>query len=137
MDIGTYLHNSPHPNRQRHPRHIPHLSPEKPRVRPHSLVRQCLDSRPRNQTGTRLVESDVAVGSDAAEEEVDSPYGFDAGFVGGAFGFEIGSVTVQDVDVLARDVDVREEVGEHEGVVGFGMVGWEVDVFVLRGWWFC
>jgi hypothetical protein len=33
---------------------------------------------------------------------------------------------------LAEYVDVGEEVGEHEGVVGFRVVSGEVDVFVLR-----
>jgi hypothetical protein len=36
------------------------------------------------------------------------------------------------VDVVRRDVDVCEEMGEHEGVVALGMGAGEPDVFVLH-----
>jgi hypothetical protein len=128
----TNLHNSPNPDRQRHPRHSIEVPVEEPGVRPHRLVRQSLHSCPRRQAGPGLVEGNVPVRADAPEEEVDAAERFDLGFERGALGFEVCGVAVEDVHVLAGYVDVGEEVGEHEGVVGFRVVSGEVDVFVLR-----
>lgn len=74
----------------------------------------------------------MSVGPDAAEEELDAAYVLDFLLVRDALGFEVGGVAVEDVDVGRVDVDVREEVLVHEGVVGFGVVARQADVFVLE-----
>ena len=82
------------------------------------------------EAGAGLVEGDVAVGADAAHEEVDAGGGGDGLFIIGALDFEVGGVAVQNMDVLLLDVDVAEEVIPHEGVVAFGMVFRQVDVLI-------
>jgi len=109
-DAITNLHNSLHPNRQRHLRHSIHIPIEEPSIRPHRLVRQRLHSRPRRQARPGLIESDMPVCADSSEEEIDPADGFDLGFECGALGFEIWCVAVEDVDVLAGNVDMGEEV---------------------------
>ena len=77
-----------------------------------------------------FVEGNVAVGADTAEEEVDATALADHVFVVCAFGCEIRSVTVEDVDVLLRAVDVVEEVVGHERVVALGMIFGKTHIFV-------
>ena len=48
----------------------------------------------------------------------------------GAFGFEVGSVSVEDIHIFARDVDVAEEIIPHKAVIAFGMIFGEADIFV-------
>ena len=55
----------------------------------------------------------------------------DAGFELGALCSQVWSISVQDVDVLGRDVDMREEVLVHEAVVGLRMFTGQADIFVL------
>ncbi len=82
--------------------------------------------------GAGLVEADVTGAADAEELEVDSAGGGDGGFVllaegGDGFG---GEGAVGDVDVLARDIDVVEEVFVHETVVALELAGVHGEVFV-------
>ena len=82
------------------------------------------------KAGAGLVEGDVAVGADAAHEEVDAAGGGDGLFIVLALGLDVGGVAVEDMDVLLLDVDVAEEVVPHEGVVTLGVLLGEVDVLV-------
>lgn len=101
---------------------------------------QRLNTRTRTERRARLVKSDVAVGTDAAEEELDASVALDLGFVVGALLEKIGSVSVQDVNILRtmgdgnrnglRNIDVLEEILVHEGVVALGVVHGEVHVLV-------
>ena len=77
-----------------------------------------------------FVEGNVTVGADTAEEEVDAAALADHVFVVCAFGCEILGVTVEDVDVLLRAVDVVEEVVGHERVVALGMIFGKTHIFV-------
>ena len=61
-----------------------------------------------NGAQTGLVERDVAVLADAAEEELDAAVGRDLGLVRLALVDEILGVTVQDIDLARRDVDCVE-----------------------------
>ena len=72
----------------------------------------------------------MAVGADTAEEEVDAAELANHLFVVCAFGCQIFGVSVENVDVLLRAVDVIEEVGGHERVVALGMFLGQTDVFV-------
>jgi len=73
----------------------------------------------------------VSVFADASQEEVDAADSFDLGLVLDAFNLKIWGIAVEDMDVIWVDVDVREEVPPHEGVVALGMVSGETDVLVL------
>ena len=64
----------------------------------------------------------MPVGTDTAEEEVDTTSGEDRFLVGSALGLEVGGITIEDVYVLLLDVDVAEEVLPHKGVVALGMI---------------
>ncbi|KFY19981.1 hypothetical protein V493_07778 [Pseudogymnoascus sp. VKM F-4281 (FW-2241)] len=109
------LEYSLHAHRQRHLRHLLHVPTEEARIGEDSVVRQSLDAGATREGGAGLVEGDVPIWPDATEEEVNAPDFADGGF---------------HVDVLGLDVDVGEEVGVHEGVVGRGVVGRDAYVFV-------
>ena len=120
-----------HAQRKRHLRHILEIIPKKSSIRKYRIKREGLDSSSTGEGGPRLVERDIPVEPDVAEERVDAAGGFDGGFVCDAFGFEIRRVAVEDVDIAGMHVDVVEEVGVHEGVVGFGVFVGDANIFVL------
>lgn len=74
----------------------------------------------------------MSIWSDAAEEEVNAADTLDLGFIFDTFGFEVGGVPVEDVDVGGVDVYVREEVLVHECVVAFGVFSGDANIFILR-----
>src|SRR5262245_42071329 len=67
------------------------------------------------QIVARFVESDVAVGPNAEQLQVDAARGGDRGFVSIAFGVQVGSDTIQKVDSFSTEVDAVEQVTLHEG----------------------
>ncbi len=74
----------------------------------------------------------MAVLSHAGQEQVDAAGGLDLGLVLDALGLEVGRIPVEDVYVAGMEVDVREEVLPHEGVVALGVVPGDTNVLVLR-----
>ena len=72
----------------------------------------------------------VSVFAHAAEEQVETAGVDDGLLIGRAFGLGVGRVSVQDVDVPGRFVDVVEQVAVHEGVVALGMVHGKAHVLV-------
>ena len=82
------------------------------------------------EAGAWLIESDMAIGTNAAHEEVDATcclYGF---LVVLALGLQVLGIAIEDMDILFLNVDVAEEIVPHEGVVTFGMIFGEVHVLV-------
>jgi hypothetical protein len=55
---------------------------------------------------------------------------FDLLLIASALSHEILCVTVQDVHILRTDIDVREEVLPHEGVVTLRVVLWNAYILV-------
>ena len=51
----------------------------------------------------------MTIGTDTANEQIDATSFFDHGLILGALLVQVGGVTVQDVDVLLRTVNVVEE----------------------------
>ena len=90
---------------ERHAGHLAHVVPEEARVGEDGVVRERLDARARLEGRTRLVERDVPVLADTAEEELDAAVRGDLGLVGLALEDEVLGVAVQDVDLGRRDVD--------------------------------
>ncbi len=82
------------------------------------------------EAGAGLVEGDVAVGADAAHEEVDAAGRGDGLLVGGTFLLEVRGVAVQDMDVFFPDITMAEKVRPHKGVVALRMVFRQVYVLV-------
>ena len=48
----------------------------------------------------------------------------------GTFGQKVGSIAVEDMDILGFDVDVVEEIVPHKAVVALGVVYIEADILV-------
>ena len=82
------------------------------------------------QAAARLVEGDVTVGADAANKEVNATGFLDHLLVVGAFSSEILGVAIQDVDILAGDVNVIKEIGGHEAMIAFGMAFRQTNILV-------
>ena len=91
---------------------------------------ECFDAGAGGEGGGGFVETDMAVGADAEELEVDASCGADSFFVASAEFFGIGRHAIGDVDVRAIDVHMPEEVLVHERVVGLRVVGANADVFI-------
>jgi hypothetical protein len=104
---------------------------EESRVRNDCIIRQRLHPCAACQTGSRLVERDMSVCTNASQEELNAAHCLDLRFIGCALSLEVWGISVEYVNVGRQDVDVREEVVEHEGVVAFWMITVESDVLVL------
>ena len=61
-----------------------------------------------------LVESDVAVDADAAQEQVDAAVRSDLRLIVRALCFQILCKSIQDIDVLLRNIDMIKEIIMHE-----------------------
>ena len=110
--------------RERFPRHVLHSEEVGGGVLPGERVERD-DARARCRVGARLVESDVARLADAEQLEVDAAGRPDRLFIRGARVRHALARrrAVGDVDVLLRDVDLREEVLPHVAMVAVGAVG--------------
>lgn len=125
------LQHSLYAHRQRHLRHLLHVPAEEARIGENSIVCESLDSGATREGGAGLVEGDVAVWPDAAEEEINSTDFTDGLFVREALRFEVWGGAAEHVDILWGNVDVGKEMGVHKGVVGRGVSGGDAYVFVL------
>ena len=125
------LENGLHTDGQGHARNLVQVVVEEARVREDGVIGKRLDTGARSQAGARLVEGDVSVLADAAEEEIDATHSLDLGLVLDALGFQIWRIAVQNVHIVGVDVHVREEVLPHEAVVALRVVPWDPDVLVL------
>lgn len=101
---------------------------------------QCLHTGTRAKRGAGLIEGNVAIRTNAAEEEFDTSIALNLRFVIGALSKEIRGVTIQNVNVLRtkrntndiglRDINMLEKVSVHERVIAFGMVHGKVNILV-------
>jgi hypothetical protein len=127
-----HLQNSLYPNRQSHSRDLLDIAPKEPRVRKNGVVGKRLDPSPRPEAGARLIESEVSIGTNAAEEEFDTPDFLDLLLEVMALGFQIRRIAIQDMNIGRVDVYVREEMVEHEAVVATRVFAGNPDIFVLH-----
>ena len=72
----------------------------------------------------------MTIRADATDEQVDAASFSDHSLILGALFIQVGGVTIQDVDVLLRAVDVVEEVTGHEGMIALGMGLGQTDILV-------
>jgi len=86
------------------------------------VVGQGLDTGTGVQGRTGLVEGNVTIGTDTAQEELDAANRGDLLLIALALEIQISCVSVKDVDVLGEDINVLEEVAPHERVVRLGVV---------------
>ena len=110
--------------------HLVHVVVEEARVHDQRVVGQCLDAGARVERRERLVEGQMAVFADTAQEEVDAPCAANLLLVFVALLLQVGGVAVEDVDIGRGDVHVVEKGVPHERMVAFGMLFREPDVFV-------
>ena len=72
----------------------------------------------------------MAVRTDTADEEVDAACFLDHLLIVSALCLEVLCVSVEDVDVLLRAVDVVEEVVSHERMVALWVRLWQAYILV-------
>lgn len=125
------LEHGLHTDGQGHLGHLLEVVVEESTVGEDGVVGQGLDTGARRQRGAGLIEGDMSIGANAAQEEVNATVGLDGGFVGYTLGLEIWRIAIEDVDVARVDIDVREEVLVHERVVGFWVLAGDPDVLIL------
>ena len=82
------------------------------------------------KAGKGLVESDVAIHTGTAQEQVDAAVGSDLVLVALALSLQVSSHAVEDVDILSGDIDVVEEVVVHEVPVALVMLAGQTNVLV-------
>jgi hypothetical protein len=72
----------------------------------------------------------VTIRTDTSEEQFDAAVLFDFLLIASALCHEILCVTVEDVYVLRTDIDVREEVLPHKGVVALRVILWNTYILI-------
>ena len=72
----------------------------------------------------------MSIGTDTAEEEVNTTDVTDFLFITCTLGCEVSCITVQDIDVLLADVNMAEEVIPHEAMITLRVFFGQVNVLV-------
>lgn len=116
------IHYRSNTDRQRLTRNLRDVVIEKPRIRLQRVLGQRLNTRTRNQRRAGLIERNMTIRTDPADEQFDAAGRQDFTLEGVAFGFKVRRVAVENVDVCGINVDVLEEVVEHEEVVALRVV---------------
>ena len=124
------IHHSSHTHGQRRLGHLVHVVIEEARVGDDGIGGERLLARAAGQRRERLVEGDVAVGADAADEQVDAACLGNHFLVVLALSIQVLCITVQNMDILLRTVDVVEKISGHERVVALGMLLGQAHIFV-------
>lgn len=124
------VHDGLHSDGDGHGGNLGEITIKESRVGLDGLVVQALDSGLGGERRPRLVECEVAVGADTAEEQLDAAVALDLLLVALALGDEVRRVGIGDVYVLGGDVDEVEEVLVHECPVALGVILGEADVLV-------
>ena len=109
--------NRRHPHRQRFLRHAVQSILEERRVGAARGRTKTRTMRLRDQRSRRLVESDMAVQTEAQNLQIDSSGSRDRAFVAAALPLHIASRAVQYVDAFALEVDAIEQMPMHECAV--------------------
>jgi hypothetical protein len=130
--LATYIQYRLDPDRQGHPGHLIQVVTKEPRIRENSIVGKGLYARAGLETGSWLVEGNMAIGADAAQEQLNATSFFNLRFVRLAFGFKVRSIAVEDIDIFGPNVYMREKVLVHEAVVTLRVLPRYSDVLVLQ-----
>ena len=124
------VHDGSYTYGQRGLRHFVDIIVEETAVGDDGVGRQLFLTGAAGERRTRFVERDMSVRTDTAEEQVDTADITDLLLITRTLGYEVRSVTVQDIDILLADVDMREEVIPHEAVITLGVLFRQVDILV-------
>ena len=77
-----------------------------------------------------LIEADVAIVADSQQLQVNAARLPDGSIVGAGGSLRVGGVSIRDVDVFRRHVDMAEQLLPHEEMVGAGMLRRKALVFI-------
>jgi len=113
----TYVEDGLNSYCQSHFWDFAHISAEEPRIGLHSIVCQCLHSRAARKARAWFVKGNMPVWSDTTEEELDATGPHDFLLVCETFSFEVGGRTGEKMHIGRFNINVREEVGVHKGMV--------------------
>jgi hypothetical protein len=105
--------------------------PEESRVRKYCIVCKGLYTCARLEAGARFIECNVAIGSNTAQEKLNTTGLQDLLLVIMTFELQIRRITVEDIDVVWFYVDMGEEMLVHEAVVALWVIAWDPYVLVL------
>lgn len=130
MFLGTYVEDGLDSDCERHFGDLVDVVVEESRIGQDGVVGQRLHSGAALQARSRLVESDMSIGTNPTQEKLNASSPLDLLLVGYALFFEILGIAIQDVNVGRVDVDVAEEVLVHERVVGLRVLARDPDVLV-------
>jgi hypothetical protein len=129
----TYIEHCLNANSKGHFGHLVQIVPKKPRVGDYGVVSKGLYTCPRFKAGTWFIEGDVPVGSNTAQEQLNTTGPQNLLLVLVALCLEIRRVAIEYVDVVGLYVDMGEEVLVHEAVVAFRVVPRDPNILVLIG----
>ena len=96
----------------------------------HCICGEGLLARAALKAGAWLVEGDMAIGANAAHEQVDTACCLYGLLVVLALCLQVLGIAVKDMDILFLNVDVAEEVVPHKAMVALGMIFGEVHILV-------
>ena len=96
----------------------------------HCICCKCLLAGTALKTGSRLIEGDVAIGTYATHEEVNTTCIFDHFLVVFTLCLQILGISIEDMDIFFLNVDVAKEVVPHEAMITLWMILGEVHIFV-------
>lgn len=111
------VHDGADADGERLARHLADVVAEEALVGLERVVGERLDARARHERRARLVEGDVSVGPDAADEQVHAARLLDELLEARALAHQVGRVAVEHVRVGGVDVHVLEELVPHVVVV--------------------
>lgn len=110
--------------------HLAVVVAEEASIRIDRVHRQRLQSGARGKARAGLVEGNVPVGTDAADEQLDATGLLDLRLVRGALRLQVWCIAIEDVRILRIDVDVTEKVLIHKRMITFGVLARQSNVFV-------
>ena len=111
-------------------RHLLHVVVKEAGVGDNRIGGQRLLARAAGEARSRLIEGDMTVGANAADEKVDASCGLDHLLVVVTLCLQVLGITVEDMDILGQDVNMIEEVAAHERVVALWMILGEPDILI-------
>jgi len=124
------VHHSSNTDSQSELGHLGDIAVKETSIGNDGFVGQGLDTSARGQGRTGLVEGNMTIGTNTAQEELDTTNTGNLSLELLTLFIQIRSITIQNVSVLGLDVDVHKEVLPHERVVGFRMITRQANVLV-------
>ena len=103
---------------------------EKTTVGDDGIGGQCLLAGAALQAGSWLVEGDMAVGTNAPHEEIDTACGLNGFLVVLTLSLQVLGVAVQNMNILFLNINVTKEVVLHKAMVALGVFLGEVHILV-------